>query len=75
MFKNIKKCLSEYEEVCKNYDGDYLTEKEKCIIDYFDLHFAEAIMRDFQYNDKGVTIAKIIFAMQELSNEVKVEIK
>lgn len=76
MFKNIEECLSEYEEVSKDYVGHYnLTEKEKCIIDYFDLHFAEAIMKDFHYSDKGVAIAKIILAMQGLSNEIKVKIE
>ena len=71
MFKNIKECLNEYEEVSKKYDDDYiLVEEEKCVIDYFDLHFAEAIMRDFHYSDKGVAIAKIILTIQGLLNEV-----
>ena len=76
IFTNIKKCLSEYEEVCKKLNGwDNLTEEESNILNYFDLHFAEAIMTDFQYDDKGEKIAKIILAMQGLSNEIKVKIE
>lgn len=75
-FTNIKKCLDEYEEVCKKLNGwDNPTEKESNILEYFNLHLAEAIMTDFQYCDKGVKIAKIILAMQGLSNEIKVKIE
>lgn len=75
-FKNIEKCLSEYEEVCKKLNGwDNPTEEERNIIEYLDLHLAEAIMTDFQHCDKGVKIAKIILAMQGLSNEIKVKIE
>lgn len=78
MFANIEQCLHEYDEVCKKLKEDCWrdpTKEELKILDYFDLHLAEAIMTDFQYYDKGVKIAKIILAMQELSNEIKVKIE
>ena len=78
MFNNIKKCLNEYEETCKRIREDNYrepTEKELSIISYFDLHFAEAIMTDLQSGDKGEKVAKIILAMQGLSNEIKVKIE
>lgn len=77
-FKNIEKCLSEYEEACKKCreEPKYCEDKEVTnIIEYLDLHLAEAIMTDLQYCDKGVKIAKIILAMQGLSNEIKVKIE
>lgn len=78
MFDNIEQCLHEYDEVCKKLKENCWrdpTEDEQNILDYFDLHLAEAIMTDFRYCDKGVKIAKIILAMQELSNEIKVKIE
>lgn len=78
MFEEIRKCLDEYEEVCKKYDGCYYpTEKEMCILDYFDLHLAEAIMRDFGVggNDKGEKLAKIILATLGMSNDIKVKVE
>ena len=77
-FKNIEKCLSEYEEACKKCQKEPETAEEKealNLIEYLDLHLSEAIMTDFQYCDKGVKIAKIILAMQGLSNEIKVRIE
>lgn len=77
-FKNIEKCLSEYEEACKKCKEDPHCIDNKEIIDifdYFDLHLAEAIMKDLHYCNKGEKVAKIILAMQGLSNEVKVKIE
>lgn len=78
MFDNIEKCLSEYKEICKRIKKDHYrepTKEELNIIDYFDLHFAEAIMTDLQWYDKGEKVAKIILTMQGLSNEIKVKIE
>ena len=72
LFKNIEKCLSEYRETDKKImtnSRSNLTDEERDIVDYFDLHLAEAIMKDFRYYDKGVKVAKIILAMQELKSE------
>ena len=78
MFKEIRKCLDEYEEVCKRQHVCYNpTEEESNIIDYFDLHLAEAIMRDFGIggDDRGEKLAKIILATLGISNEVRVKIE
>lgn len=76
MFENIKQCMYEYEEVYKKFDGwKDLTKEESNILEYLDLHLAEAIMTDFQRCDKGVKVAKIILAMQELSNEIKIKVE
>lgn len=78
MFENIEKCLNEYKEVCEKCRKDFQykpTQEEHNAFDYLDLHLAQAIMSDFKYCDKGVKIAKIILAMQGLSNEIKVKIE
>ena len=78
MFTNIEKCLNEYKEVHEKWikDWDYNpTSEESNVIDYLDLHLAEAIMTDFRDYDKGEKVAKIILAMQGLSNEIKVKIE
>lgn len=78
MFDNIEKCLNEYKKVYEKYVKDWqhkVTQEEDNILEYFDLHLAEAIMTDFQYCDKGAKVAKIILAMQGLSNEIKVKIE
>lgn len=77
-FKNIERCLNEYEEACKKCYKEPETEEEKEALDfieYFDLHLAKAIMSDLQYCDKGEKVAKIILAMLRLSNEVKIKIE
>lgn len=75
MFEEIRKCLDEYEEVCQRWP-DY-TEEEVDIIDYFDLHLAEAIMKDFGVggDDRGEKLAKIILATLGMSSEIKVKIE
>lgn len=78
MFENIEKCLNEYKKVYEKCTKDWQykpTQEEDNVLEYLDLHVAEAIMTDFQYCDKGAKIAKIILAMQGLSNEIKVKIE
>lgn len=81
MFKEIRKCLDEFEEACRK-DGNWsnLTEEEKSsiadTIDYFDMHLAEAIMKDSGHNgDKGEKIAKIILATLGMLNDIKVKVE
>jgi hypothetical protein len=75
MFNEIRKCLDEYEEVCEQMNWRNLTEEEANVLDYFDLHLAEAIMKDFDYGDRGEKLAKIILATLGMSNEIKVKIE
>lgn len=60
MFKKIRKCLDDYENVCKNILNTHnysIKEDEEIILDYFNLHLAEALLED--YGDSE-TVAKII---------------
>lgn len=76
MFDNIKKCLKEYEEVRSKFNkNQYLSKEEEYIIEHLDLHLAEAIMKDYHYDDMGEKIAKIILASLGVSNEIKVKIE
>ena len=77
MFENIRKCLDRYEEVVKkahsnSFDCE-LTKEEERILFYFPLHLAEEMMLDKQIDENRV--AKIIFAVNELSNEIKVSVE
>lgn len=78
MFKNIKQCLHEYEEILNklNYcNEESITEKERDILEYFELNLAKAIMSDFNYSNADVKIAKIILALKDISNEIKVKVE
>ena len=76
MFKEIRKCLDEYEEIWKQIDyWRNPTKEEAQVIDYFDLHLAEAIMKDFDYGDRGEKLSKIILATLGMSNEIKIKIE
>lgn len=77
-FGNIKKCLNEYEEVYKKLCECLScspTKEEIDIIEYLEFNLAKAIMEDFGYNKGDVKIAKIILAMKDISNEIKVKIE
>lgn len=78
MFKNIKQCLHEYEETLNklNYcNEESPTEKERDILEYLELNLAKAIMSDFTYSNADVKIAKIILALKDISNEIKVKVE
>lgn len=78
MYNNIKQCLHEYEETCNKLSNcllDSPTEKERDIIEYFELNLAKAIISDFTYNNADIKIAKIILALKDISNEIKVKIE
>ena len=78
MFNNIKQCLREYEETYKKFSNcllDSPTEKERDILEYFELNLAKAIMSDFTYSNADVKIAKIILALKDISNEIKVKVE
>lgn len=64
MFKKIRKCLDDCENVfLKLEKGDKLTIEEEIILDYFNLHLAEALMQDWGDSEK---IAKIILANKDM---------
>lgn len=73
MFKNIRKCLDEYELTVNNVRFDEITKEEDDIICYFDLHFSQALMTDLC--DDSEKVAKIILAAKGLSNEIKIKVE
>lgn len=73
MFKNIRKCLDEYELTVNNVRFDEITKEENDIIYYFDLHFSQALMTDLC--DDSEKVAKIILAAKGLSNEIKIKVE
>ena len=75
MFENIRKCLNEYEKVANDINYLNATQEESDIINFFVLHFSQAIMKDLQHNNYDEKIAKIILATIGLSNEVKVKVE
>lgn len=75
MFENIRKCLDEYEKVANDINYLNITQEESDIINFFALHFSQAIMKDLPYNNYDESIAKIILAAKGLSNEVKVKVE
>lgn len=76
MFENIKKVLDEFEKTYNDCDkkGFYkVTKDEEDILCYLDVNLAKALMQDKYIRDES--IAKIIFATKELSNEIKVKVE
>lgn len=73
MFDEIRECLDRYEKALKRM-GYPLTEEEKNTIEFFDVHLAEEIIRNFGEADSE-SIAKIILAHLGMSNEIKIKIE
>lgn len=77
MFDNVKKVLEEYEIACKylatcscfnDVDQDKIN-----TYDYFNVNLAKALMQDRQIPSESV--AKIILAAKNISNEIHVKIE
>ena len=78
MFENIRKCLDEYEKSLNLYNnGEFqkVKEQDEDNIEYFDMNFAKAIMKDLEHYKHDDKVAKIILASKGLSNEVKVKVE
>ena len=75
VFRNIKKCLSDYENAAcgKNAAMGFLNDDEQYIVDCFEFHLAQALIKDRDVDDEKV--AKFIFAIKNLSNEIKIKIE
>ena len=74
MFENTKKVLDEFEStyntVCKKLAP---TQDEEDILMYFNMHLAKALMQDEYIGAESV--AKIILATKNLSNEITVKVQ
>ena len=74
-FENVKKCLSDFENVMhgENAQRGFLDNEEQDIVDHFEFHLAQALIKDRIIDDEKV--AKFIFAIKNLSNEIKIKIE
>lgn len=74
MFENVRKVLDEFEStyntVCKKFAP---TQDEEDILIYFNVHLAKALMQD-EYI-RAESVAKIILAAKDLSNEITVKVQ
>lgn len=74
MFEKIRKCLDEYEDISCNRDIFNLSKEEIDAVQYFELHFAKALMQEDQRCLNSEKIAKIILATKGLSNEISIKV-
>ena len=74
-FKNIKKCLNDFENVLngENVARGYLNEEEQNIADSFEFNLAQALIKDRNIDEEKV--AKFIFVIKNLPNQIKVRIE
>ena len=79
MFENIRKVLDDYENTYNKlgYETYYddLTHEEQDYINYFNMNFSKAVMKDLEWSKTDEQIAKIILATKGLSNDISVKIE
>lgn len=74
MFENTRKVLDEFENTyTKIQDSSEWSKDEEDKLIYFNMHLAKALMQDEFVGDE--TVAKIILATKNLSNEIKVRVQ
>jgi hypothetical protein len=75
MFENIRKVLDEFENTFNDANSHMwnLTEDDESILGYLNLHLAKALMQEEYVSAESV--AKIILAAKELSNEIVVKVQ
>ena len=71
MFKKIRKCLDDFEQMSYKKE-DELTREDEDIYEYFNLHLAEAIMSECWRSED---IAMIILSENHLINKATVKFK
>lgn len=64
MFENVRKCLDELENTVKKI---HYTEEDENIMKYFNLHLAEALMKDYPESER---VARIILAEKGLFEKI-----
>ena len=75
MFENTRKVLDEFEKATNNImcgSLDIAKEDEDAVI-YFSMHLAKALMQDEYIGEDSV--AKIILAVKNLSNDINVRVQ
>lgn len=75
MFDNTRKVLDKFEEtyIKAMSGGKFITKAEEDTLFYFNMHLAKALMQDEYIGDESV--AKIILAAKDLSNEIIVNVQ
>jgi hypothetical protein len=75
MFENTRKVLNEFESAYNNVlkDGFNVSKDDQDAVIYFSVHLAKALMQDEYILDESV--AKIILATKDLSNEITVKVE
>ena len=76
MFQNTRNVLETFEKTYNNImqNGTLtISEEDENIIQYFSMHLAKALMQDEFIPD--ASIAKIILATRDLSNDITVKIQ
>ena len=69
MFENVRKCLDELENTVKKIN---YTKEDEDIMAYFNLHLAEALMKDYQESER---VARVILAEKGLFEKIQFEFK
>lgn len=75
MFENTRRVLNEFESAYNNVlkDGFNVSKDDQDTVVYFSVHLAKALMQDEYVLDESV--AKIILATKDLSNEITVKVE
>jgi hypothetical protein len=75
MFEDIRKVLDDFENAYSRVvaNGFDVSKEDENTIIYFNVNLAKALMQD-EYT-RSESVAKIILAAKELSNEIVVEVK
>lgn len=76
MFENTRKILDEFENTynsCINNFHKDITKDEENTFAYFSVNLAKALMQDEYILDESV--AKIILAAKDLSNEITIKVQ
>lgn len=75
MFDNTRRCLDDFKNAItgENAARGFLDNDEQYIVDYFEFNLAQALIKD-EYIDSE-KVAKFIFVIKNLSNEIKIKIE
>ena len=75
MFENTRKVLDEFENTLNDVNSRMrnITEDDENILGYLNIHLAKALMQDEYISAESV--AKIVLAAKELSNEIVVKVQ
>lgn len=73
MFENIKECLDQFENTLQKVNKLDYNDDDIEVLEYFNLNLAKLLMQN-RYIDSE-KVAKIIFAIEELSDEVVIKVE